>query len=213
MNNVITLPPKLTLIKFIQILFILNFPLQSFASNHNVETKQLKSKNENLSNVELASCVNENDFAVNVHDLSFKLNEPTSKVKSNVLSKTGQEPSLSYIGQNDDGVTSFALDYKYNNQVFIYLSALNSDVYNIDEETITQMNFTTPNQFTSRGAGISSHFSDVLQKYGHCGVIEQNSGTTSITYSYFDRSLVFTVKENKVVDINYLTLPWSQVKL
>lgn len=49
MNNVITLPPKLTLIKFIQILFILNFPLQSFASNHNVETKQLKSKNATFS--------------------------------------------------------------------------------------------------------------------------------------------------------------------
>ncbi|EJF7710984.1 hypothetical protein H0910_16170 [Providencia alcalifaciens] len=76
-------------------------------------------KNENLSKVELSSCVNENDFTVNFHNLSFKLNEPTSTVKNDVLASTGQEPSLFYIGQNDDGVTSFALDYKYNDQVFI----------------------------------------------------------------------------------------------
>ncbi|MEX6008131.1 hypothetical protein AB6G92_19445, partial [Providencia vermicola] len=144
-------------------------------------------KNENLSKTELISCVNENDFTVNVHNLIFKLNEPTSKVKSNVLSITGQEPLLFDIGQNDDGVTSFALDYKYNNQIVIYLSALNSDVYNIDEETITQMNFTTPNQFTSRGVGIGGHFNDVLEMYGHCGIIEQRSGSTTITYNYFEK--------------------------
>ncbi|EMA3641633.1 hypothetical protein U2T78_002341 [Providencia stuartii] len=166
-------------------------------------------KNENLSKVELSSCVNENDFTVNVHNLNFKLNESTSTVKSDVLASTGQEPSLFYIGQNDNGITSFALDYKYNDQVFIYLSTLNSDVYNLDEETITQMNFNIPNQFTSRGAGIGSHFNDVIQKYGHCGVIEQRSDSTAITYTYFDKSLVFTIKEDKVIDINYLTLPWA----
>lgn len=169
-------------------------------------------QNENLSKIELTSCVSENDYTVNVHNLSFKLNESTDKVKSDALAETGQEPSLFYIGQNDDGVTSFALDYKYNNQVFIYLSALNSDVYNLDEETIIQMNFTTPNQFTSRGIGIGSHFNDVIQKYGHCGVIEKNSGNTVITFSYFDKSLAFTIKEDKVIDINYLTLSWSQIK-
>ncbi|MGL5954652.1 MAG: hypothetical protein ACRCZ3_16255 [Providencia rustigianii] len=170
-------------------------------------------KNENLSKVELSSCVNENDFTVNVHNLSFKLNEPTSTVKSDVLASTGQEPSLFYIGQNDDGVTSFALDYKYNDQVFIYLSALNSDVYNLDEETITQMNFNIPNQFTSRGIGIGSHFNDVLEKYGHCGIIEQHSGSTTITYNYFEKSLIFTIKKDKVIDVTYLTLPWNKIKI
>lgn len=94
-------------------------------------------KNENLSKVELTSCINENDFTVNIYNLNFKFNEPTSKVNSDILAATGQESSLFYIGQNDDGITSFALDYKYSDQVFICLSALNSDVYNLDEETIT----------------------------------------------------------------------------
>lgn len=169
-------------------------------------------QNENLSKLELTSCVTENDFTVNVHNLSLNLNESTGKVKSDVLAATGQESSLFYIGQNDDGITSFALDYKYNNQVFVYLSALNSDAYNFDEETITQMNFNIPNQFTTRGIGIGSYFNDVIQKYGHCGVIEQKSGNTVITFSYFDKCLVFTIKENKVIDINCLIFPWGQVR-
>ncbi|EKT60202.1 hypothetical protein [Providencia burhodogranariea] len=169
-------------------------------------------KNENLSKVELALCINENDFTVNVHNLSFKLNEPTSTVKRDVLASTGQDPSLFYIGQNDNGITSFALDYKYNDQVFIYLSALNSEVYNLDEETITQMNFNIPNQFTSRGVGIGSYFNDVLEKYGHCGIIERHSGSTTITYNYFEKSLIFTIEKDKVIGVTYLTLPWSQIK-
>lgn len=35
--------------RLIRILFILNFPLQAFASNHNVETKQLQSKSATFS--------------------------------------------------------------------------------------------------------------------------------------------------------------------
>lgn len=74
------------------------------------------------------------------------------------------------------------------------------------------MTFNISNQFTSRGVGIGSHFNDVIQKYGHYGVIEQNPDNTEITYSYFDKSLVFTIKEDRVIDINYSTLPWSQIK-